>query len=65
MPEPKMVPVFTVRMPANSTGLVVVGRAEFMMDAGIDRRLLVAILKHAIASIEGGAAPEVPAKLRL
>ena len=65
MPDVKQVPVFTVRLPLAQSGLQVAGRAEFMLDGRVDRALLVAILKHAIAVIEGGYSPEQIAKLRL
>lgn len=65
MADVKQVPVFTVRLPLAASGLQVVGKAEFMMDARVDRQLLVAVLKHAIAVIEGGQSPEQIAKLRV
>lgn len=65
MSDVKQVPVFTVRLPIAESGMQIVGKAEFMLDARVDRRLLVAILKHAIAMIEGGQSPEQIAKLRL
>lgn len=65
MSEVKHVPVFTVRLPLAESGLQVVGQAQFMLDARIDRKLLVAILKHAIAVIEGGRSPEEIARLKL
>ncbi len=65
MPEVKSVPVFTVRLPLAQSGLQVAGRAEFMLDPRVDRRLMVAILKHAIAMIEGGIAPKLTVPIKL
>lgn len=63
MADVKPVPVFIVRLPLAGSGLQIMGKAEFMLDARVDRRLLVAILKHAISMIEGGAAPGLQVKL--
>jgi hypothetical protein len=65
MPDVKPVTVFAVRLPLAASGMQVVGRAEFMLDSRVDRTLLVAILKHAIAVIEGGRSPDEIARLKL
>ena len=65
MPDLKYVPVLTIRLPLAQSGIQVVGQAQIMLDASVDRGLLVAILKHVIEVIEAGRSPEQIAALKL
>jgi hypothetical protein len=65
MPDLKYVPVLTIRLPLASGGVQVVGQAQIMVDATVDRKLLVAILKHVIQVIEAGRSPEQIGALKL
>jgi hypothetical protein len=65
MPDLKYVPVLTIRLPRAQAGVQVVGQAQIMLDASVDRKLLVAILKHVIAVIDAGRSPEQIAALKL
>lgn len=63
--EPKYVPVLTIRLPRAIGMVQVAGQAQIMLDASVDRGLMVAILKHVISVIEGGRSPEQIAALKL
>lgn len=64
MDVPKYVPVLSIRLPLAIGMVQVAGQAQIMLDASVDRGLLVAILKHVIAVIEGGRSPEQIAALK-
>ena len=65
MPDLKYVPVLTIRLPQLVGSVQVVGQAQIMVDATVDRKLLVAILKHVIQVIEAGRSPEQIRALKL
>jgi hypothetical protein len=65
MPDLKYVPVLTIRLPLAAAGVQVVGQAQIMLDASVDRKLLVAILKHVIGVVEAGRSPAQIAALKL
>jgi len=65
MPDPKYVPVLTIRLPRATGAVQLAGQAQIMLDATVDRRLLVAILKHVIEVIDAGRSPEQIAGLKL
>jgi hypothetical protein len=65
MPDLKYVPVLTIRLPLAAGGVQVVGQAQIMLDASVDRGLLVAILKHVIEVVQAGRSPEQIAALKL
>jgi hypothetical protein len=65
MPDLKYVPVLTIRLPLAVAGVQVVGQAQIMLDATVDRGLLVAILKHVIEVVQAGRSPQQIAALKL
>ena len=65
MPDLKHVPVLTIFLPRATGAVQLAGQAQIMLDATVDRKLLVAILKHVIQVIEAGRSPEQIRALKL